>query len=124
MGYLKYVYLTLTISLTVYTQLIIKWQLALQDSVPNNLIGQLQYFMGFLRNPWIVSCIVSILFMAFSWIMTLSELPLSYAYPLYLSSVLVIISILSIFLFGESLPLYRLVGLGLIIVGIVICFGK
>ena len=56
--------------------------------------------------------------------MTLSEMPLNYAYPVYLSSVLVIISVSSFFLFGESLPYHRLVGIGVIICGLVIGFGR
>lgn len=120
----KYCFLLATIAFTAYTQLVTKWQLVLHGDVPAGWINQLQYYIVFLRNPWIISCFLAVLLMAFSWVMTLSEMPLNYAYPVYLSSVLVIISVSSFFLFGESLPYHRLVGIGVIICGLVIGFGR
>lgn len=120
----KHLFLLSTIAFTVYTQLVMKWQLVLSGDVPSGLNNQFQYYVTFLRNPWIISCFLSVLLMAFSWVMTLNEIPLNYAYPVYLASVLVIISVSSFFLFGESLPSHRLIGIGVIICGIAIGFGR
>jgi drug/metabolite transporter (DMT)-like permease len=55
---------------------------------------------------------------ALSWIMVLSRMNLSYAYP-FLALNFVLVALVSRLVLGESIPLMRWVGIALICAGIV-----
>ena len=49
----------------------------------------------------------------------MTKFSLSFAYP-FMSSAFVIVMFFSVFLFGETLNLYKLAGTGLIVAGIIV----
>ncbi len=115
MGYL---FVAITIALTVYGQLVIKWQVDLVDS---SAIGDnpLSFYLHLLLNPWVLSGLAAAFAASLSWMAALSKLPLSHAYPLTaLSFVLVVVC--GAMLFAEPFGRYQLIGVVLVVAGIAV----
>jgi drug/metabolite transporter (DMT)-like permease len=68
-------------------------------------------------NPFILSGLACYVVSVVVWILGLSRVPVSVAYPM-LSVGYIVNAVLAYFLFGESLGAQKLVGIGFIIVGV------
>jgi multidrug transporter EmrE-like cation transporter len=71
------------------------------------------------KSPWMMGGMLLYGVGALSWIMVLSRLDLSYAYP-FLALNFVLVALVSRMVLGESIPLMRWVGIGLICAGIIV----
>lgn len=116
---MAHIYIALTILLTVYGQVVIKWQVSMAKAFPDEIVDKFFFLTGLLLNPWILSGFAAAFLAALSWMAAMSKLPLSYAYP-FMSLAFVLVFILSVLLFKESVTPYKLIGTGLIVAGIVI----
>ena len=114
-----YVFIALTVLLTVYGQLVIKWQVLKLGALPAGTEGKLAYLAKALLNPWIVSGLCAAFLASLFWIMAISKLPLSEAYP-YTAAGFVVVVLTGAWLFSEPLPALRMVGLGMITIGIIL----
>jgi multidrug transporter EmrE-like cation transporter len=114
MGYL---FIALSVLLTAYAHLILKYEINSVPSMPSGLplIGFLLKFTLF--RPLVMSGFLSGLLASFAWMAALSRFELSYAYP-FLSLNFVIVVALSLLLFDEGVNSYKLVGLALICIGV------
>ena len=75
--------------------------------------------MGIARVPWFWAGFACYGISLFTWIATLSRLPVSVAYPL-VSIGYVVNALAAWWLFGESLTMQKLIGVGFIIVGVIL----
>lgn len=75
--------------------------------------------MGIARVPWFWAGFACYGISLFTWIATLSRLPVSVAYPL-VSIGYVVNALAAWWLFGESLTVQKLIGVGFIIIGVVL----
>ena len=116
---MAHAYIFLTIFLTVYGQIVIKWQVGLAGALPQAVIGKTIFLLKLLMNPWVVSSFACAFLAALSWMAAMSKFPLSYAYP-FMSFAFVLVMFLSAFVFSEPLTSPKLLGMGLIIAGIII----
>lgn len=113
MGYL---YIFLTVALTVYGQLIIKQQVNAVRFPPDG-IETLWFIIQFCFRPLVFSGLLAAVLASFAWMAALSKFELSYAYP-FMSLNFVLVVFISIVAFGEVLDAYKLIGLGLIVSGV------
>jgi len=116
---MSYVYVACTILLTVYSQLIIKWQVIAAGAFPADATDQFWFLARLLVNPWIVSALAALLVAVVTWMAAMTKLELSHAYP-FVSLAFVLVVLCSAWLFNEPLTMTRLAGLALICIGIVI----
>jgi multidrug transporter EmrE-like cation transporter len=116
MGYL---FVAATVLLTVYGQLVLKWQVGMVGSVPDGIAGKLGFLLGILPNPWVISALVAAFAAAMFWMLALSKLPLTTAYPFTASSFLLVLFFGAAF-FGEAITLGKLLGTLLVFAGIAI----
>lgn len=116
---MSYFYILLTILLTVYGQVVIKWQVMNAGSIPPDLTGKFNFLFQLLLNPWIISAYAAALLASVFWMAAMTKLQLSHAYP-FMSATFVLILILSSLLFHEPVTWPKLVGLGLIVAGIIV----
>ncbi len=114
-----YAFVAATVLLTVYGQLVIKWQTHKAGEFPQGASARIDYLWHFLRNPWVISSLLSAVIAAFAWIAALSKLELSRAYP-FVSASFVLVLISSAIIFGESMTALKLAGAALIVVGLII----
>jgi len=114
-----YFYIFGTIFFTVYGQLILKWKISSYGELPDESIEKILFLFKLLLNPYILSGFVSAFIASLFWMAAMTKFDVSYAYP-FMSLAFVLVFVLSVFLFKEPITLYKVIGLGLIVLGIFI----
>ena len=116
---MNHFYILLTILLTVYGQIVTKWQVQIAGALPLDNIEKIQYIIKLLLNPWVISSFVCAFLASLSWMAAMTKLPLSYAYP-FMSLSFVLVAFLSAIFFKESMTMNKSLGLAFIVLGIII----
>ncbi len=116
---MSYLYLAVTILLTVYGQLVFKWRAGAAGQLPEDWDGKLQYVGMLLLDPWILSGFAAAFLASLFWILAVSRLELSHAYP-FMSLSFVLVFVFAAIFFHEALPPAKIIGLGLIVAGLVV----
>lgn len=114
-----YVLVLLTVLLTVYGQFVIKWQVLQAGPIPAGSTARLQFLAHLLMNPWIISGLAAAFAAAVCWMLAMTKLPLSQAYP-YTAASFVLIVIGGAWLFSEPLSANRILGVTLIAIGVIV----
>ena len=116
---MSYAYVFLTIFLTVYGQIAIKWQVAAAGPFPADTHGKVLFLAKLLVNPWVMSALAAALLAAVSWMAAMTKLDLSHAYP-FMSLAFILVLVFSALIFHEPVTLPKLAGLALICAGIIV----
>ncbi len=116
---MSYFYVACTILLTVYAQLIIKWQVMGAGALPAGTSEKAWFLAQLLVNPWVLSALAALLLAVMTWMAAMTKLELSHAYP-FVSLAFVLVVLCSAWLFNEPLTMTKLAGLALVCAGIVI----
>jgi multidrug transporter EmrE-like cation transporter len=116
---MSYVYVACTILLTVYGQLVIKWQVMGAGAFPDSPAGKLWFLARLFLNPWIITALAAALLAALSWMAAMTKLDLSHAYP-FTSLSFVLLTLVSGWLFHEPVTGAKIAGIALICAGIAI----
>ena len=114
MGYL---FIALMIALTLYGQFALKWQVNVAGPLPADTANQIQYILALLLSPWVISGLAAAFLASVCWMLVLTKLELSRAYPFTALS-LVLVMFVSAALFGEALSSGKLAGAALIVAGV------
>ncbi len=117
-----YIYLSSTILLSVYSQLMIKWRISSKFSdthLPDGLAEKFFLMFRIVFDPFIFSGLVATFASGLFWMATMTKLDISYAYP-FTSLGFVLVLIFSVLLFGEPLNAYKIIGVLCIMLGIFI----
>ncbi len=121
-GLIAWLCVALTIVLTIYGQMIVKWQVLERGRLPAGLHARLAFFVSFFLSPWMLSVLFATGIAAVSWVTALSRLELSRAYPFTALSFVTVLLLSAIF-FDETVTLAKLAGVALIILGLVVGAG-
>ena len=113
----SYFYVLATILLMVFGQIIIKWQVLKAGTLPEEIAEQFSFVVRLLFNPWILGGLFLALLSAICWMIAMSKLPLSHAYP-FVSLSFVLVLVLSAVCFGESVTWPKILGVSLIVLGV------
>lgn len=114
-----YFFVFLTVTLTVYGQIVLKWQVSCLGPFPGEWSERLIFFRHLFLSPWVFSALLAAFGAFLAWAVALTRLDLSHAYPLTsLAFVLVVLS--SGAIFGEMISTLKVLGLILIIIGIAV----
>jgi len=116
---MSYFYVACTVLLTVYGQLVIKWQVLAAGAFPEAPGEKMLFLARLLMNPWIISALGAALAAAVTWMAAMTKLPLSHAYP-FMSLAFVLVMVGSAAFFGEPITVLKATGLALIIAGIAV----
>ncbi|MFE0502227.1 hypothetical protein ACFW0P_15760 [Lysobacter soli] len=109
----------MTILLTSYGQLVIKWQASTFRSTGEGLFGGLPHVVQLLLQPWVLSAFVAAFAASLCWMLAVSQLELSKAYP-FMALNFVLVCTIAVPMFGETFSAMKGVGLATVIVGLVI----
>jgi multidrug transporter EmrE-like cation transporter len=115
----SYLYVVATILLTVYGQLVTKWQVGEALGRGADPADRAVFLLGLLLNPWVVSAIAAAFGAALCWMIAMTKLDLSHAYP-FVSLSFVLVLFLSALLFGEPLSWAKALGVALIVAGVAV----
>jgi drug/metabolite transporter (DMT)-like permease len=96
-----------------------RWQSQFLPSLEGDLLDKILEITFFLFRPWVLSAILATLFAGISWMFALAKLEISYAYA-FISLNYLLITILGVLFFNESLGIYKFLGVTLIMIGIII----
>jgi multidrug transporter EmrE-like cation transporter len=114
-----YVYILGTIFFTVYGQMVIKWQMAGTGGMPGPFLEKVFFLVSMFVNLWILSAFISAFLASMCWMAAMTKFDLSFAYP-FMSFSFVLVLVLSGFFFHEPVNLFKVAGLGLIVLGIIV----
>ncbi|HYD82304.1 MAG TPA: EamA family transporter [Paucimonas sp.] len=109
----------ITILLTVYGQMIVKWRVMQAGQFPDTAAAKISFLLSLLFTPWILSVFVATFVAGLCWMAAMTKLGLSHAYP-FVSLTFVLVAVLSAFFFNESLSFLRILGLVLIVAGVIV----
>ena len=117
---LNHLYLLLAIFFGVVSQLIIKWQMsAFSFNDYETWQDKLTLAFSMFLNPYIIISLILTLLAGVTWMIAMTKFEISYAYPFTLLG-LVLVTIFSVIFFGESINTYKIIGIAVIILGIVL----
>lgn len=113
---MAYLYIAATILLTVYGQLILKWQVDLHAPLSGRSIN-LMFYLRLLLNPWVISAFAAAFGASLSWMAAISKMELSRAYP-FMALNFVLVGLIAAPLFGEAFTTSKFIGLALVVAGL------
>ncbi len=114
-----YIYIILTILLTAYGQLILKWRMNAIGVLPDALYEKLIFLIRAIFDPYIFSSFFAAFIASLTWMAALTKFELSFAYP-FMSLAFAVVLVSSYFLLNESLTLNKAIGIVIIIIGLVV----
>ena len=109
----------MTILLTSYGQLVIKWQATSLKPSTSGLLAKLPTVLQLLLQPWVISAFVAAFAASLCWMLAVSRLELSKAYP-FMALNFLLVCIIAVPLFGETFTTAKGIGLAIVIVGLII----
>ena len=114
-----YLYIFATVAFTVYGQLIFKWRMQRFGVLPADPAEKIKALLRLVPDPAILSGFAAAFLAALCWMVVLTRMPLSQAYPLTaLTFVFVVLGGAAIF--HEAMGPLQFAGLALIVTGLVI----
>jgi drug/metabolite transporter (DMT)-like permease len=116
---MSYFYVAMTVLLTVYCQVAVKWQVAAAGALPADWPGRMRFLGLLLAQPVVLSAFAAAFGAALCWMLAISKLELSHAYP-FVSLSFVLVLFLSALFFGEPLSWGKILGVALIVAGVVV----
>lgn len=116
---MSYVYVFLTVILTVYGQIAIKWQVLKAGALPEALPEKISFLLHLMLNPWIISALTAALLASVFWMAAMTRLQLSHAYP-FMGLTFVLVLLASGIFFQEPVTLFKVTGVALIVLGLVV----
>lgn len=115
----RYLYPVATLLLTVYGQLIVKWQVDRAGALPDALADRVAFLTRLITSPWVISVFLAAFLAAASWMLAMTHFSLSRAYPVMsLSFGLVLFG--SALWLGESLSWPKVAGVAIIALGLIV----
>jgi drug/metabolite transporter (DMT)-like permease len=114
-----YLYILATIGLTVYGQLVLKWRIGVYGSLPTDLFEKLQFLLGLLMDPMILSGFVAAFLASLAWMAAMTKFQLGHAYP-FMSLNFILVLLLSAWLLHEPITVLKLLGVILIVLGTIV----
>jgi drug/metabolite transporter (DMT)-like permease len=91
----------------------------MKGQLPEALSDKIQFMMRAYLDPWIISGFIFAFMASITWAMAMTKLQLSQAYP-FMSISFILVFILSVLFFNESITMNKIFGYLLIISGIII----
>jgi multidrug transporter EmrE-like cation transporter len=116
---MTYIFIALTIIFTVLGQLLMKAGMLEVGALPANSSEWFSFLWGAFTNWKVLTGFVAAVPAAVSWMAALSKADISFAYP-FMSLPIVLVLILSGYLFGETVSPVRWMGVGIVCIGIII----
>ena len=115
----EHLYILATIIFTVYSQLVMRWQVSRAGPLPTELVDKVQYIATLLLNPWVMSGILATFGAGVSWMLAMTKFEISYAYP-FVSLTYIVVLVAGTLLFNEMVTTTKVAGTLLVLLGIIV----
>lgn len=113
-------YVTPTVLLIVYSQLIFKWRMTSIGALPPAYFDKFVFLLKTLFDPYVMSGFISAFLASLVWMAVISKIPLNVGFPIYYGLTFALVALGGAWLLNEQLTLLRLIGIGLILLGVVV----
>ncbi|MFH1613155.1 MAG: EamA family transporter [bacterium] len=117
------IYVIVSIMIAIIGQILLKIGIDKIGKLEISLAKLFPLIIKIFFNPFIIIGLMFYAVGAFTWILALSKVPISLAYPLLSISYVIIVGVSSIF-FHEHVSLMRWIGVGIIILGVTLIAQK
>ena len=114
-----HIYIALTLLLTVYGQLVLKWQMGGVGPLPEGHGDKLWFLLRQFSNPWIIGGLAAAFLASLAWMAAMTRFDLNYAYP-FMSLAFVIVMLFSVVFLGEQLNFARVAGTVMVVTGLIV----
>lgn len=114
-----HIYIALTLLLTVYGQLVLKWQMGGIGPLPAGHLDKVWFLLRQFSNPWIIGGLAAAFLASLAWMATMTRFELNYAYP-FMSLAFVIVMLFSVLFLGEQLNFARVAGTVMVVAGLIV----
>ena len=118
-----WVYLFATIITSVSSQILIKWRVSTYVAkllpMPAEILGKIGFLFKVVFDPFIFIALCCTFISGLCWMATMTKFDISFAYPFTLLGFVAVL-LLSALLLGETFNAYKIVGCGVIILGVLI----
>lgn len=114
-----YFFIGMTILLTCYGQLVIRWRIPMHGAMPESFFQKVIFLLSLYLDPFVLSGFIGAFVAGLFWMATLTKLPLSHAYP-FVALTFAVVLFGSVFFFHEALTWPKVIGVALIISGIAV----
>lgn len=119
----NYIYVIGTVMFTVASQLLIKWTMSNKYyEIPEGFLDKVYFISKALINPFILIAIFLVFLSGVCWMVAVTKFELSGVYPMVVAGLMLVTSIASIILFSESINIYKIIGILVILVGVYILY--
>ncbi|WP_101925651.1 MULTISPECIES: EamA family transporter [Luteimonas] len=108
-----------TVVLTTYGQIVLKWQVMTAAAPPFQAMNGWPPLLLLLFRPWVISALASAFLASLCWMVAMSRLELSRAYP-FMALNFLLVGIIAIPLFGEAITRHKIIGIFLVIAGLIV----
>lgn len=115
----NHIYILATIFFTVFSQLVMRWQVSSSGSLPETFSEKLTFIFHLFLNPWVILSILATFLAGVSWMLAMTKFEISYAYP-WIALNFVLMMFFGWLFFSELITLTKLMGTLLVVVGIVV----
>jgi multidrug transporter EmrE-like cation transporter len=113
-----YFYIAMTVLLTVFGQIVLKWQVGLLGPMPSEPAGKFHFIVSLLLRPWIIGGLVAAFAASLFWMASMTKFELSKAYP-FMALNFVFVALIAVPLFGEALSAPKIIGIALVVAGLI-----
>jgi drug/metabolite transporter (DMT)-like permease len=116
---MRYLYVATTVLLTVYGQLVVKWQVGHAGDLPAGVSDKMNWVLKLVVTPWVISAFLAAGAAAVCWFLAISHWELSRAYP-FMATSFVLVLIGSGLFFSEPITVAKIAGILLIFAGLAV----
>ena len=113
----RHAFLFLYIVFTVSSQLIMRWRIGAPALTEDG--GRFGFVLGLLAMPWVWVAFACTFLAGVAWMLTLSRLELTYAFP-FTGITFLVILLAGALMFGEHVSAGRIIGTLLVVAGLIV----
>jgi uncharacterized membrane protein len=113
-----YVYICLTVILSAYGQVILKWRINSLGPLPEGY-DKWWFLFKAVFDPFIFSSFFAAFLASITWMAALTKFELSFAYP-FMSLAFLLVLVMSYFFLNEMITYQKAIGFALIIIGLIV----
>ena len=116
---MKWALMSITVALTAYSQIVLKWRLDQFSVIPESILGKMLFYFTRIFDPFIFSSFLAAFLGSITYMMALNQMELTVAYPA-MSMSYVFVLIMSHYIMGEDVNIIKVAGTLLILIGVVL----
>jgi multidrug transporter EmrE-like cation transporter len=115
---MSYIYILLAVLFVTCAQLVLKWRVSQFPPLPDNLWNKCIFLIGSVFDPYVFGSFFGAFIGSLCWIAAMTQLNVSTAYPVFVCSLLIFITLGGVVLFGERISTTQIIGIVFLLIGL------